>query len=698
MSESPKKPIYGDDSIDVIKGEVNQVRAFPRIHLGSDDLEGARHTFLEIMGNALDEAASGFGDKLIFELKSDNTMRVRDFGRGIPLGFNTKHNMWNHEAIFERLYGGGKYDTQEEALSQIENWSEFRWEDYPNLDSIGTHGIGSAATQMTSEFLEVRSFRDGECKFMRFEKGYSLWDEPQVEGTDEPNGTEIIWRPDTEVFKNISIGSAWIKGHAEDISIVASIDVEFIDPDGNSTLFKASSIAGYVHDKTGTEDVAYGESISYDKSGKFPRVCTSEVALAPVTTGTPIVRLFQNRLGVFNDRGANADAVSQAIVDFFKSISKASDVNLIPRDFTGLLHVVVASRANKPNYAEGQTKKLIKDDNVVTSSVYNAVRSLLEREKSKSNSWVEDVVEHAINAARARIQLAADKKLVSEVTKVTSSKRALPDKFVSCRNYEQKNSEAVELWIAEGNSAAGGLQEARDAESQAIFAIRGKSLNMYKASLERMLNNKESQDIIQILGAGVDPSAGLNENMSSFKMEKLRVNGVYIAADADSDGYHIRMLVAVMFWRLFPELIRAGMLHVVETPIRSVLHKGERKYFYTEKEYQDWVRRNNFSGKSYRYKGLGSIDDVDVLHDAMNPATRRTWPVQFDPDDPEIHDVFSALFGTSTDRRKRAVFEGLLGENVSYDDLVAVLDELEDEVAKADIEDVREYEEVIYRG
>lgn len=693
---------YGNDSISILKGP-DRVRLRPQVMLGSSHMAGAKHTVIEILGNALDEASSGFGTKLGIGIGEDYSIRIRDYGRGVPLGWNEKVNEWNYNLIFAELYAGGKYD--EDGGSQAflksldaEGWKTFRFEDYPNLASIGLNGLGGAATQYSAEWFVVHSYRDGKRSTMKYEKGYPILDELLIEDTDEENGTEILWKPDDEVFNNdTKIPEKWVRRLSENTAVVSGMDVTYTNRAGNVEFFEGTTVKDHLASKVG--EVSSYKKIVHTTEARTGDVlvCEANIVVGQVpaeNSGIAASKFYQNYVEVAG--GSHQQGINSAFREFFEARTKDYGLRLKPDDFSGLLTAYVSARANKID-PEGQTKNSIEAE-----YIYEAIRqgtsSLLEREWARGAKWLAESVKHVIEVAQLRLQSEALRKKIREVNKVTSNKKALPDKFKSCRAYEKKDFSNVEIWVSEGDSASGGLAGARDGDTQALFPVRGKSLNLFKADIDRILDNAEVANIIQILGAGVDLGAGLDENYSLFDINKIRCSKFIIASDADVDGLHIRMLLTVLVWRLFPEIIRRGMLYIAETPLYSVGKGNNMHFFYAAEELDDYFDKNGGRGSVHvkRYKGLGTMNATDLHNSTMSKENRRLVQVQFDPDDPEIYDVFEVLFGKSTDTRRKAILASLLTGKEGLEDVEETMGALEALVAETDVEDVREFETVNY--
>lgn len=690
MSDNNSRAEYGNDSITALD-DIESVRRFPRIYLGTNGVEGAKHTAIEIIGNALDEVSNGYGDKLEVSYSSDNSVRVRDYGRGVPMGWNSAEEAWNWYLIFGRTYAGGKYADPQEILRSITDWESFSFDQYDNLATVGTHGVGAAATQLTSEWFKVTSYRDGEATTMTFDKGIATTDEATVVPTSEPNGTLIEWVPDPEVFTAGSkIPEKWLREMCFGVSIVAGITVEFTGTDGETDVYKATSPEEFVAENT--EAVASGRALLPTNVAGEVKVAEAVVALGPSSDSMNEPLFYVNKIEV--QRGTPIDGFERSVSSFFNSYGSGEGVRLKADDFAGLITGIVNVQATKPDYGEGQTKKVVESE-WIGAAVAKAVREVLESEQAKGTAWLDDLLDIARQRAELRIEHETLKIRVREVTKAIKRSGTLPEKFVSCRDYEKKHYDRVELWIAEGDSAKGSLVEARDATTQAIYPVRGKSLNLFKASIDQILKNREVLDLIQILGAGVDLGAGLDDDFDKFDLSKLRVGRVVIASDADKDGLHIRMLLTVLIWRLFPEIVKQGMLYVAESPLYQANVGGKHHYMYNDRQLREF-REDYPSALVSRNKGLGEVNPDVLSESTMHPDTRRLVRIQFDPTEPEVLDVFGVLFGNDTNTRKSRILDALLGDGVSFAELQGMVNTNDSIARSAEIDDVLDVKVVTY--
>lgn len=648
---------YDDNSIRQRKG-ADRIRLAPAQMLGSNGLDGAKHTVYEIIGNATDEKLSGHGNELKVYYYPDNAVGVRDYGRGVPLGWNKVEGNWNYFLIYEELFAGGKYDKNQEILEKIDaedGWSNFNIADYPYLITIGLNGVGAAATQFTSEYFDVTSYRDGTASSMHYEKGEHVWDELKVEPTTEGNGTFVKWKPDSEVFTEAKIPSKWLEGVCKSLSYIAGFKVTFNNC-GDEKVFPAMSIEDYMKSVVGDCITAHNFTHSRDETNEIC-ICDATAAIGPKGLGTS---MYHNMVSVSG--GIHSSAINSVLYTFFMDISKECGVKIRDVDYSGKFSFIVATLGNKLS-PRGQTKDSI-DDPYVGTCLYEGMISAIRTEYKKGTPWLVEIVNEVIQNAQNRIVVSEMSKNLKELEKKTRNVKA-SDKFVSCLAYEKKQYNGLELFIVEGDSAGGRAITARDSSFQCVLQIRGKSLNLYKASIEKLLANKEIQDFIAAVGCGVD--LGI-EGYESFDISKLRFEKIIILADADVDGEHINMLEFVKIFKLCPELLYQGYVYVAISPLYCITTKtGEQIYCMTQAEVdQKRAELGDLVSSVDRFKGHGETDADGMWNNSMNPATRTLKQLKIDRNDVDIYDTLETLFGKSTINRKRAILGEILGTD--YDE------------------------------
>lgn len=670
---------YDDNSISQLKG-AERVRLRPEALLGSKGIDGARHGIYEIVGNASDEQLAGFGNKLDIALYEDGSVSVRDYGRGVPLGWNEKEQNWNYYLIYEELYAGGKYDDNQDFLKTITDWDNFKITDVPYLFKVGLNGLGAAATQCTSEYCIVESYRDGQMKRMEYKDGNHCLDALIEEPTDKPNGTFVKWKPDVRVFTDVNIGSKWLDKLCKSLAYVSGFDVTF-DNKGTIKEYKGSSIEEEMKESTGSCTMVHNFTHEVDKSGDVC-ICFADIAVGVGGRGS---EFFHNKVEVKG--GVHAEAVSNAQYNFFSSLFKKRGLKLNPSDYSGKFSYIISSLSNKVSY-RGQTKDSL-DDDYVYRCISEAIYNMFEMEYAKGSDWIMDIVEEIQKNIENRMAVAELSKNLKDVEKASKKGKASM-KFRPCEAYG-KNPDEVEFWIMEGDSAGNSFKNARDPKYQCFLTIRGKSLNVFKSTLDKLIANREIRDIISVLGCGVD--LGIDD-FESFDISKLRVGKIIFASDADIDGLHIRMLLFLIFYKLFPELLVQGKVFVAQTPLHVINLKNDTSvYCMTDDERNKKIEEiGSYNIKSIdRFKGLGEVNADQLWDTTLNPDTRTLVPLKIDRNDTDIYDVIECLFGKSTDRRKKAILGSMLGSD--YDEVMDSIDEMIEYVNNLDLSQV-EYEDV----
>lgn len=673
---------YDIDSLKKLKG-AEPIRKRPASMLGSGGLDGAKHTFWEIVGNALDEISSGYGDRI--EVKyypEDGSISVRDFGRGVPLTWSEKEQDWGWSMVYNTLYAGGKMDDPKTVLIGFDDWNNFKFSDYSYLASIGLNGVGAACSQFTSEYFDVVSYRDGKEYSMHFEKGYPAWEELHVSEQSQPNGTFVKWKPDSEVFTDVNITFAWLKTVCEDMSYVSGVDV--ILSDGKKEIvYPASNIKKRLEERTGSyvaeSSFLHHEDLTdSDNNVVGVLVCEANVVMSEKGAG---VRFFNNQVKVVG--GVHEDYSRHAIVEFYKAKGKEAGVKLLDGDILGQYSMIITTLANEKSY-RGQTKDSI-DNEYIGEAIFYAIDRLLNNSWLKEEAWCTKILERAITAATIREAAKAAEAQIKEANKKIN-KPTMPSKFVSCEAMLEGRYSEVELFIVEGDSAKGSTLAARDSRFQSILPIRGKSLNTAKASVQRTLNNKEAVEIMNVIGAGMTVE---EEGYSLFNMDNLKVGKVIIMTDADEDGKHIQTLQITFIYKYMRPLLDAGLVYLANPP----KYHSNGVYYYTEEEFQK-AREEGKVGKNFdRYKGLGQMNAQVLWDTTMNPETRKLTQVKIEEGDFEFESAIEVMSGADVSVRKQFVLDALMDGYENYEDSVEILNGI---LKEMEFEDELEIEEVYY--
>lgn len=687
---------YDDSSIDALKG-CHRYRNRPASVLGSDGIAGARHTFIEMEGNSLDEVGAGFGNKLIVTFHKDYSISVRDFGRGVPLGWNEKNSTWNWHLIYNELYAGGKYDSNQAELANITDWDNFDHKKFNYLFSIGLNGVGSVATQYTSDFFNVKSYRDGKVTSMSFVGGVPIiagkpldvhneeYDMttfvPDIQDTDEETGTLVHWRPALEAFKEvtndyiveledgtrvINIGADWVFELCRDMAGIAHIELQFINEiTGEDITIPAGDLSAVLRDRygkalLGEEDatVFVTKKFSHGTSADGSIwICDAEAAIGFAGRNNLENICYHNSVRMMH--GVQYSYADNAIAQFFTDIAAKRGVKLERSDYRDTIVIAVSSKSNKASF-RGQTKDGV-DDAFIGSIVYDMVFDKLMLEYSKGNKELTEVVNRVVQEAEIRISLREEAKRMREAKKNTSTAKT-PEKFLSCINYMRKNYDDCELWLVEGDSAMNAVKQARDAQTQAVLPVNGKMLNVLKSSYDRIVKDAVVGEIFSTLGTGMDLG-----RTSMFNLDEVRFSKIIIATDADEDGFQIRTLIFLVFYVLAREIITDGRLFIAETPRFQIKLTDGTSVFARDDAQRDAYKKE-YAGRISsisRFKGLGEVN-ADVLSETtVHPATRNLVPITVDFDDDMTQELIDALFGADKHHLRKSILTQILGSEVA---------------------------------
>ena len=644
------KAEYGNESIQMLKG-ADRVRLRPAVNFGSDNLEGCIHSFFEILSNSIDEAREGYGSQIFITRFADGTIEVEDYGRGIPLDYNTKEQRFNWELVYCELYAGGKYNNNTSGDYEF---------------SLGLNGLGACATQYASEFFDVTVFRDKTKYSMSFKKG-----NPVTELQTEPyrfkrTGTVQRWRPDSEVFTETIIPLDTFKEIIKRQSVINS-GIEFILKDAESgEEFHYSypeGIKGYVDelsDMRGLTDSFFfsGEGKGRDKADRDEYKVKAEVSFC-FNNNINELEFFHN--SSFLEHGGSPDkAVRSAFVSEvdrqikLRDKYKANESKIIFQDIADSLILVTNTFSTQTSY-ENQTKKAI-NNKFIQDFMTQLIKDNLEIWFTENKDSGDKVVDQILVNKRSREN--------AEKTRVNIKKKLMGSldinnrikKFVDCRSRDVGKRE---LYIVEGDSALGSVKLGRDAEFQAVMPVRGKILNCLKADYATIFKSDIITDLLKVLGCGVEISNKHNKDLSAFNIENLRWNKIIICTDADVDGFQIRTLILAMLYRLTPTLIDKGYVYIAESPLFEITYRAkgknaeEKTYFaFNEKEKTEILSKVDPKLCTIqRSKGLGENEPEMMWQTTMNPKSRRLIKVCSE-DAQKMSEVFDLLLGDNLAGRK----------------------------------------------
>ncbi|MBU5463395.1 DNA gyrase/topoisomerase IV subunit B [Anaerotignum sp. MSJ-24] len=645
MANAKEKPTYNDDSISSLKG-ADRVRLRPSVIFGSDGLEGCEHTVFEILSNSIDEAREGYGKKIEITRFADHSVCIKDYGRGIPVDYNQKEERYNWELVFCELYAGGKYNN-----NSGENY-EF---------SLGLNGLGTCATQYSSEYMDAVIYRDGFKYTLHFEKGENVGGLKKEKIGGHLTGTEIKWRPDMEVFTDINIPTEYFKDTLKRQAIVnAGLTFVYKDKEADTTeeFVYPNGIKDYITELNagkGFTDIQYlsTETRGRDREDKPEYKLKFEAAFC-FNNEINSLQYYHNssylEYGGSPDKAVRSSFV-YAIDKYIKSnnLYKKDEKKITFNDVEDSLIIVVNSFSTITSY-ENQTKKSI-TNKFIQDAMTDYFKKRLEIYFIENKLEADKIANQILVNKRSRET--AENTRVNIRKKLTGSldMNNRVDKFVNCRS---KDVTRREIYIVEGDSALGSCKLGRDAEFQAIIPIRGKILNCLKADYDKIFKNDIITDLLKVLGCGVEIKTKHNSNINSFDINQLRWSKIIICTDADVDGYQIRTLVLTMLYRLVPTLITERKVFIAESPLYEIT-SGKNTYFaYTETEKADIISKIKGKYSIQRSKGLGENQPEMMWETTMNPETRRLILVT--PDDIEkTKEIFELLLGENLKGRKEHI-------------------------------------------
>lgn len=647
MSEKNANSSYNNESITSLKG-ADRVRLRPSVIFGSDSIEGCEHSVFEILSNSIDEAREGFGNKIDIILFKDKSILIRDYGRGIPVDFNQKENRFNWELVFCELYAGGKYSN-----NSGENY-EF---------SLGLNGLGTCATQYSSEYMDVTVLRDGYKYELHFEKGENIGGLVKTKTDDKKTGSEIKWRPDKDVFTDIDIPISYFKDILKKQAIVnAGLTFELYDEENDETsiFVYENGIRDYISEITGDKgftDIQYyeTETSGRDREDKPEYKLKFQTAFC-FNNEYNLLEYYHN--SSFLEYGGSPDkAVKNAFVfaidKYIKNngLYKKDEKKITFSDIEDSLILVINSFSTMTSY-ENQTKK-----SITNKFIQDAMADYFKHQLEVY------FIENKIEADKIANQVLANKRSreTAEKTRVSIRKKLTGnidinnrvEKFVNCRS---KDVEKREIYIVEGDSALGSCKLGRNAEFQAIIPVRGKILNCLKADYNKIFANSIITDLLKVLGCGVEIKSKHNSDLNSFDINQLKWNKVIICTDADVDGFQIRTLILTMLYRLVPTLIKEKKVYIAESPLYEIT-AGKNTYFaYSDSEKTQILSKIKGKYKIQRSKGLGENQPEMMWETTMNPKTRRLILVT--PDTVEnTQEKFELLLGENLKGRKEFIEE-----------------------------------------
>ena len=621
---------YGADQIQVLEG-LEAVRKRPGMYIGSTSSRGLHHLVYEIVDNAVDEALAGYCDTIDVQINEDNSITVRDDGRGIPTDINTKTGKPAVEVVFTVLHAGGKFGGGGYKVSG------------------GLHGVGASVVNALSKWLEVKVCRGGKVHYQKYEYGKVV--EPlTVIGDCNPDftGTEVKFLPDDTIFEDTVYDYKTLEIRLRETAFLTkNLKIVLRDVREEKPIEKTFHYEGGL--KEFVNYLNKGKQELYDDviycEGTVNNVYV-EVAMQHNDAYTENTLSFVNNINT-PEGGTQVEGFKRAITKTFNNYAKQNKIlkeneeNLSGDDFREGLTAIISVKIEDPQF-EGQTKQKL-GNSEARAAVEGVMSEQLTYYLEQNPAIAKIICEKAVLAKRARD---AARKAREATRKTALSVAALPGKLADCSD---KNPENCEIFIVEGDSAGGSAKKARTRATQAILPLRGKILNVEKARIDKIMDNAEIRTMITAFGTGIQ---------EDFDITKLRYNKIIIMTDADVDGAHIDTLMLTFFYRFMPELIKDGHVYLAMPPLYQVTRNKKNYYAYSDDELNQIlteIGRDN-QNKIQRYKGLGEMDASQLWETTMDPNTRILKQVKIDEDKlSEMDQTFTILMGDDVEPRREFI-------------------------------------------
>lgn len=633
-------PSYSAENITVLKG-LDAVRKRPGMYIGSTGPDGLHHLVYEVVDNCIDEAMAGYCDTILVVLEKNDTVRVEDNGRGIPVDIHPEEGVSALELVLTRLHAGGKFDKGSYKVSG------------------GLHGVGVSVVNALSTNMEAIVCRDGFEYVQKFALGEPLGPVTK-RGETQKRGTTIRWTADPTIFTetttyNFDVLAVRLRELAFlNNTISITLRDERLSTPKEVTFAFDGGISHFVRYLNESKQVLPKEPIYFD--GEKSDVVV-ELAMQYNDGYKENVLSFVNDINT-REGGTHLEgfktALTRVMNEFLKKNAKLSkkmekEEKLMGEDVRAGLTAVLSVKVPEPQF-EGQTKTKLGNSDV-RSIVDTFINEKLTLFFEQNPTEIDKILEKAVGEATARIAARKAKEATRRKSGLDSF--GLPGKLADCSS---KAPEKCEVYIVEGDSAGGSAKKGRDSKTQAILPLWGKMLNVEKTRLDKVLNNEKLQPIIATLGTGIG---------EDFNLDKIRYHKIIIMADADVDGSHIRTLLLTFFFRYMPELIEHGYVYLAMPPLYKISYNKKEWYVYDDSERDSILNEigRNVNPAVQRYKGLGEMDGTQLWETTMDPARRKMMRVTL-PDAVEADRIFSTLMGEEVEPRRKFIEENAVYANL----------------------------------
>jgi len=630
---------YSADNIQVLEG-LEAVRKRPAMYIGDVGVKGLHHLVYEVVDNSIDEALAGHCDTINVFINEDNSITVKDNGRGIPTAMHTKEKKSALEVVMTVLHAGGKFDKDTYKVSG------------------GLHGVGVSCVNALSIALKATVRREGKVFQQEYSIGKPLYD-VKVVGESQETGTEVTFKPDGTIFESTEYNFDTLAARMRELAFlnkgitITLTDLRVQDENGESPLTTYHSEGGlkeFAQYLDRNREALISDVIYFEGERENIPV---EVALTYNTSYTENIQAYVNNINT-HEGGTHLSGFRRGLTNTLKKY--ATDSGILAKekieidgdDFREGLTAVVSVKVQEPQF-EGQTKTKL-GNREVTAPVSQAVSEMLSAYLEEHPAEAKLIVEKVILAARARHAARKAREMVQRKNVLTGS--GLPGKLADC---SEKDPAACEIYFVEGDSAGGTAKQGRDRHFQAIMPLRGKILNVEKAMQHKIFENEEIKNIYTALGVRI----GTEEDSKALNLEKLRYHKIIIMCDADVDGSHIETLILTFFFRFMKELIENGYIYIATPPLYQVKKGAKSEYAWNEDMRDRLIQEmkgagNESSVNVQRYKGLGEMNADQLWETTMNPEKRTLRQVTIE-NAAECDQIFSMLMGDDVPPRREFI-------------------------------------------
>ncbi len=639
--------LYSAESIQVLEG-LEAVRKRPSMYIGDTNEKGLHHLVYEVIDNSIDEAMVGYCENIDVIIHEDNSVSVKDDGRGIPTEKHTKSNKSALEVVMTVLHAGGKFDKDSYKVSG------------------GLHGVGVSCVNALSSYLKAEIHRDGKV----WEQEYAIGkpkEDVKVVGESDQTGTIITFKPDENIFQTTVYKYEILAARLRELAFLNAgirlsiTDEREKDEEGNSKINE------YYSDEGLKEFVEYLDDTRVKLIPEVIHITTEknnipvEIAMQYNNTFSENIHSYVNNINTI-EGGTHLTGFRRGLTRTLKNYADQSGLltklkfDISGDDFREGLTTVISVKVAEPQF-EGQTKTKL-GNSEVSLAVDQAVSEALAHYLEENPKSAKSIVNKVVLAAQARHAARKAREMVQRKSALTGG--GLPGKLSDC---SEKDPSLSEVFLVEGDSAGGTAKQGRDRKFQAILPLRGKILNVEKAMLHKIFENEEIKNIFTALGVSI----GTEEDSKELNLEKLRYHKIVIMTDADVDGSHIATLIMTFFFRYMQELIKRGYLYIATPPL-YLLRKGKKEtYAWTEQQRRqvidEWAGGIESNINQQRYKGLGEMNAEQLWQTTMNPENRTLQQVTIE-NAAEADHIFSMLMGDDVPPRRQFIEEHATYANI----------------------------------